>query len=418
MDLRDKLKQFERDFQPDRQPISRSRQPDIETVVAGEEVSNEYGSYFRSITVYPEDHRHGRIPLDYFQEIDPEVFELVGKDEALRGIDLRKAVFIDTETTGLAGGTGTLPFLIGLGYFYDDGFRVDQLFMRDYREEPAVLKTVAERLEACDAIVSYNGKAYDLNLLTSRFILARMKNPAVDRPHLDLLFTVRRLWRRRIVECTLSNVEQHVLDFHRHDDVPGFMIPGLYFDYLRSRNGQVLEPVFRHNQWDVIALVALAGVAGRIYQSPTAFLDHPLDFLSLGRAFQNVLRLQDAVTCFQEALNHPMEPGNKEEVLRNLGFSLKRLGQWEQAVKVWERMAETLSHRIMPYEELAKYYEHRVGEFDKAADIVHRALERIDLLNELRPNLNLREDRKDLEYRLARLSRKAKRGGATHSSRS
>lgn len=409
MDLREKLRQFESDFQPGRRETSRKEYADIDRYVEGEVISNEYGSFFRSVTDYPEDHQHGRIRLNLLADTNPEIFGLVGKDEALTGANLRKAVFLDTETTGLAGGVGTVPFLVGLGYFSDDGFRIDQLFMRDLDEEHAVLHAVRERMENCEALVSYNGKAYDLNLLTSRFTLSRMENPVQDLPHLDLLFTVRRLWRRRIIDCSLSNVEQNILDFQRLGDVPGYLIPSLYFEYLRSRDGGLLEPVFTHNRWDIITLVVLAGLAGKIYQSPHEHLDHPLDLLSLGKALERLFRLEEAAVCFRSALNSPMEPETREEVLRHLGFSLKRLGRWENAVKVWEHMIETASRRVMPYEELAKYYEHRAGDFERATEVVLRALDWIRLMEELRPGLNFREDRRELEYRLARLKRRVER---------
>ncbi|MFH1942162.1 MAG: ribonuclease H-like domain-containing protein [bacterium] len=406
MDLREKLRQFESDFDGVRRESYRRSDSDIDLFIAGEEVSNEYGRYFRSITVYPETHTHGRVSLDLLRETDPRVVGLVGRDDALTGIDLRRAVFIDTETTGLAGGTGTVPFLVGLGYFYDDGFRVDQFFMRDYDEEHAVLSAVQERLAHCDALVSYNGKAYDLNLLTSRFTLARMEHSFFDLPHLDLLFTARRLWRRRIGDCSLSNVEERILDFRREGDVPGYLIPSLYFDYIRTRDGSLLKSVFIHNRWDIVTLVALAAVAGRIYESPKEFLNHPLDMLSLGRAFEGLELHAEAAECYRDALNYGMEPEERLEVLRLLGFSLKRMGDWERAVKVWEYMVEITPHRFEPYVELAKYYEHHINDFERAVEVVRRALERIRISEALRSCDGLSVDLKDLEYRLARLERK------------
>ena len=411
MDLRERLKQFESASHPVEGYTPRRDNADIDLYVAGEEVSNEFGHFFRSITVYPENYKHGSISLAQLTEIDPNTFGLVGKDDSLTGLDLRKAVFIDTETTGLVGGVGTVPFLVGLGYFFDDGFRVDQFFMRDYDEERAVLQGIKERLENCEALVSYNGKAYDLNLLASRFTLSRMENPAVNLPHLDLLFTASRLWRRRISDCSLSNIERCVLDFHRIGDIPSFMIPGLYFDYLRSRAGKLIKPVFTHNQWDIVTLVALAVVTGKIYQNPMEHLAHPLDLLSIGKAFQRLGRLEEASNTFREALNYTMESENREEVLRLLGFSLKRVGHWEGAVKVWEHMIETTSHRILPYEELAKFYEHQTSDFKRAMEVVHRALEWIRLMEELHPGLNLKGDQENLDYRLARLKRKVGRRG-------
>ncbi|MCJ7812676.1 ribonuclease H-like domain-containing protein, partial [bacterium] len=240
MDLKDKLRQFESNFQAPELHIGERKCADVDQFVRGEEVTNTCGSYFRSVTVFPEDHRHGEISLNLIWESDPAVFCLVGKDESFSHVDLRKVLFIDTETTGLAGGVGTLPFMVGMGYFTDEGFQVEQLLMRDYDEEQAVLWAVRDRLEHCDMLVSYNGKCYDMNILSSRFTLARMENPAVDLPHLDLLFPVRRLWRRRISDCSLSNVERAILGFFRESDIPSYLIPGLYFDYLRSRDGRLL----------------------------------------------------------------------------------------------------------------------------------------------------------------------------------
>jgi len=411
MDLREKLKWLESDVPVPPSERRERFETDIGRFVEGEEASNAYGSFFRSVTVYPLDHRHGHTSLNLLSEIDSDIFSLVGKDEALTGVDLCKAIFLDTETTGLAGGTGTVPFLVGMGSFSSDGFRIEQFFMRDYDEEQALLHAVRERFEHSDALVSYNGKGYDLNLLRARFTLARMETPALHLPHLDLLYTARRLWRRRIADCTLPNIERCILHFHRQGDVPSYLIPGLYFDYLRSRQGKFLEPVFRHNRWDIVTLAALAGVAGRIYQNPQETLDHPLDFLSLGKALENAVRLKDAALCFQEALHHSLEKEEREEALRFLGFSLKRSGDWEGALRVWQHMTEALPHRIYPYEELAKYYEHRMGDFKKAAEVVERALDRIRMREALRPEMGAKEDMNNLTYRLSRLKRKIKRQG-------
>ncbi len=406
MDLTEKLKQFESNFHAAESNSRERKCADIEQFVPGEEVTNACGSYFRSVTVYPEDHRHGEILLNLIWECDPSIFRLVGNDESLSHFDLRKTIFIDTETTGLAGGVGTLPFMVGMGYFTDEGFQVEQLLMRDYDEEYAVLWAVQNRLQNSEMLISYNGKCYDMNILSSRFTLARMENSAVDLPHLDLLFSVRRLWRRRISDCSLSNVERSVLGFFRENDIPSYLIPNLYFNYLRSRDGRLLEPVFSHNRWDIVTLVVLTALIGQIYQYPQAYLKHPLDLLSLGKAFGNMFRLNEAVVCFREALNYPGESEECEEILRLLGFSLKRQGEWDHAVKVWEHLVKSYPHRISAYEELAKYFEHWIRDIERAMEVVQQALEQIHIMEELNSNLSIREDRKDLEYRLTRLQRK------------
>jgi uncharacterized protein YprB with RNaseH-like and TPR domain len=161
-------------------------------------------------------------------------------------------------------------------------------------------------------IVSYNGKCYDMNLLASRFTLSRMKNPAVDTPHLDLLFPVRRLWRRRIGDCSLSNVEKTILGFERENDIPGFLIPSIYFEYLRTKNGRSLASVFQHNRWDIIALAALAGLTGQIHEAPLEKLSHPVDLYSLGRTFESMSQSESAIVCLKEAIRRSNDPEDNE----------------------------------------------------------------------------------------------------------
>jgi uncharacterized protein YprB with RNaseH-like and TPR domain len=409
MDLIEKLRQIQPDSSDfHRETVNRSG-PDIQQIVPGEIVDTPRGSFFRSSDVYPLDYRYGDAILESIWDVDPEIFGRVAKDEALCGVDLRKAVFLDTETTGLAGGTGTVPFLIGLGYFSNDGFRIEQFFMRDYHEEQAVLYAVQNKLRDSAAIVSYNGKGYDLNILSARFILARMNNPADNLPHLDLLFSVRRLWRRRIHDCSLTNVERSILSFHRENDIPSFLIPSIYFNYLRDRNANPLVSIFQHNRLDITALAALSGIIGRIYQDPKHNLTHSLDFYSLGRALENLTCFEEASQCYREALNYSISHEQEEDLLEKLGFSLKRSDDWDQAVKVWEHMILTYPHRLSAYEELAKYHEHRTRQYENAIQVVHSALERIQIQEELRGRWASKVDMKDLEYRLARLMRKAGR---------
>jgi len=408
MDLVRKLRQHEPVLRLFREKERPALDSEIGRFVPGNETVNSAGHFFKSEQVFQTDHVHGRIPIDLLFETPASVFSLVGKDSTLAGLDFSKTVFLDTETTGLAGGTGTVAFLIGLGIFTENGFCIEQFFMRDYNEERAVLTALQERLQPFRFLVSYNGKGYDLNLLSTRFTLARMDNPAEDFPHLDLLHSARRLWKRRLGDCSLGSIERSVLGFVREDDVPSFIIPNLYFEYLRTRNAEKLAPVFRHNQMDILALAALAGLSGRIHHRPADHLDHPLDFISLGRAMEKLFRLEEAAACFRKALDHPLEPDEKEEALLRLGSVWKRMGAWDKAVQVWEYIVEHASFSTFPYEELAKYHEHRAGDFQKASWWTQRALDRIGVIGELNPDLFMDEDKRDLEIRLNRLKRKMK----------
>jgi len=406
MDLRDKLKILSPEFGLGQTKGHNLEKPELSQVIHGEDVSNRYGSFFRSVSTYTAVHQHGKIGLTTDQEIDPNIYRFVGKDDSLVNFDIRRALFLDTETTGLAGGTGTVPFLVGLGYFTESGFRVEQLFMRDYDEERSLLESLKDRFQGFDSLVSYNGKSFDMNLIQTRFMLSRMENPAIDYPHLDLLFTSRRIWRRRIGDCSLSSIERSVLGFKREGDVPGFLIPSLYFEYLRTGNGQPLASVFLHNRWDVVSLAALTILTGQLFSDPSRIIEHPLDLLSLGRTFENMFQFKEASDCYRLALNGCLSSEEREEILTLLGYVLKRMETWNEAVHIWETMTKKSSYLLSPYEELAKYYEHKARNFSKAIEVVNQALDKISLLEDLRPEYRLEMDRKDLEYRLRRLKRK------------
>jgi len=380
--------------------------PEIHGAVEGREVQHAFGRFFLTESLHPWSASHGRIPLSRLLESEPWSYGLAGRDSRLSLLDLKQTLFLDTETTGLAGGTGTVAFLVGLGRFTGEGFLIEQFFMRDYDEERAMLATVRDRMDDCRFLVSYNGKSYDMNLLTARMTLSRISSPAADLPHFDLLHSARRLWKRRLADCSLINVERDVLGHVRQDDVPGFVIPSLYFEYLRTRDGSALAPVFRHNRLDLLALAALTATVGRIYQDPTVHLEHSLDFLSLGRAMESLFRMREAACCFLRALDFPVEPDEKREILLRLGSAWKRLGEWNKAVRTWEHLIKAGLFHASPYEELAKYYEHRIRDLGKAVFWTERALERMDLLEGLNPGSIFEEDRRNLGHRLQRLRQK------------
>jgi hypothetical protein len=405
MDLREKLKMLD-PRAPEPAKTAKARGGNLGDFVAGKERCGEFGCFFRADSEFPHDHAHGRIRVDAAFAIDPDILRMLGRDAGPAEAGLRRALFLDTETTGLAGGTGTVPFLVGIGSFTDSHFRIEQYFMRDYDEERAVLAAVRDRLDQAEMLVTYNGKAFDMNLLRTRFTLSRMRRKDAEIPHLDLLFTARRLWKRRLGDCSLSNIERNLLGFERHDDVPGFIIPGLYFEYLRTGNAENLAPVFRHNVWDILALATLASVAGGIYKNPREKLSHPLDWISLGRSLETQCRYEEAADCFRRAVDLPVGREIREETLFRLGYTLKRSGDWEKMILVWQHLAERSPHHIRPFEELAKYHEHRSGELETALAVVEKAVAQVELLEALRPGSALTETRVSLNRRLARLRKK------------
>src|SRR4030095_9484775 len=179
-------------------------------------------------------------------------------DPRIAELPLSAFAFLDTETSGLSGGTGTYAFLVGAARFIEGQLVLRQFFMRDPAEEPALLEGLANFLAPAKALVTFNGKAFDAPLLTTRYSMHRIPVPYKNYAHLDLLPLARRLWRDRLESRALKYLEEHVLGMKRaSEEVPGYEIPWLYFDYLRTGDARPLAGVFYHNAMDVVAMAAL-----------------------------------------------------------------------------------------------------------------------------------------------------------------
>ena len=232
--------------------------------------------------------------------------------------------YLDTETTGLAGGTGTYAFLVGAALVEGDRLVVRQYFMRDFDDEPALLTALEPLLARAAAIVTFNGAGFDLPLLETRFILARRRWPA-SLAHLDLLRPARRVWTGWLPDCRLSTLESAVLGLAREDDVPGGLIPLLYFDYLRTRRAGPLRRIFEHNRSDVLSLVALVGWFGRALLDGSSV--RPEELAGLGRLWEP-FDLERSLACYRGALG----AGLPEPVAQ---WARLRLAWWEKRAARW-----------------------------------------------------------------------------------
>ena len=306
---------------------------------------------------------------------------------------------MDIETTGLTGGAGTYIFLVGVGYFEGDQFCVRQYFMRDYNEERALLSALNELLANFKAVVTYNGKTFDLPLMESRYIMSGMKTSLKDPYHFDLLYPARRLWKRRLESCSLSTVERDILGVIRDDDVPGYLIPEIYFRYLRTKDARVIKQVFEHNLQDIISLVALVSRMCFLVEDPLNNTEYGMDIFSIGKMFDEERRYEQSTHYYTAALKHNLAEEEVLEILRLTSFAYKRQGKWEEAEKIWKEIIERSREFIYyPYEELAKYYEHHLKDYQKAEMIAEEALN-------IEENIFLKEK---LQYRLNRIKRKEK----------
>jgi tetratricopeptide (TPR) repeat protein len=303
---------------------------------------------------------------------------LLSRDERLKELDFRRALFLDTETTGLTGGTGTFAFMVGLGFFEEERFSIYQFFMRDYSEERASLSLLKNMIDSFPFLVTFNGRQYDIPLLETRFILSRMVSKIREIPNFDLLYPSRKIWKGAYENCRLVTLESRLLGVERTDDIPSEWIPYLYFDYIQTGDARKIHQVFYHNQMDILSMVALAGRIHLVYHDPQAARPRKgIEHFALGRLFWEHGQREKAIPCFEIALKR-CDDELSWEVMKWLSMAFKKTGQGERARSLWEEMLSWPNKKdTLPYIELAKYHEHRLKDWDRAMAYVDEALELI-----------------------------------------
>ena len=342
----------------------------IEELIAGRRVTNEHGEFFQVEDSLHLDTWHGSVCLGRFPAVSSETLAVVAGGPGFEGFDPGQAVFLDTETTGLAGGTGTAAFLVGLAWVEGDRIRQRQFFMRDYQEEAALLAGLAEDLRRFRFLVTFNGRPFDVPLLEARYRMNRLRFPLEGARHLDLLPSSRRLWKARLEGCDLQSLERHLLGFHRHGDVPGAEIPALYFDFVRRRDGRAMVRVLEHNRLDVLTLAALTAFACDWVGESRA--EDPRDVLSLARVLE---RAEQGERCEREYRRALLDSPPEVRVgsLLRLAARLKRRGDHDGAAGLWEQAAEAGAWPA--FRELAVHHEHRTRDLPRALAAARRGAE-------------------------------------------
>jgi uncharacterized protein YprB with RNaseH-like and TPR domain len=348
----------------------------------------------------------GNVEVAQFLQQSASFLPYVGLNAALEKISLNKILFIDTETTGLSGGAGTYVFLVGFGYFVNDHFRVGQLFMNDYDEEGALLTELNEVVADHELIVSYNGKSFDAPLLLSRNIVQGFKSPLSTILHFDLLHAVRRLWKHRLAECTLGTVENEMIGSFRHGDVPGYLIPHIYFNYLRSKDAAPLKPVLYHNRQDILSMVALLTKALSLIEKPLERCQTVKDVLAIANIYEKWQQHDKSISLYTDVLRQSDTTTEHNEVRLRLARAYKKLCRWQQAADVWRQCLTTGPYHPLPYIELAKHCEHREKDYHSAKGLVVKALQEMRILQTLGRDTAWQIYREDLERRLVRLTGK------------
>lgn len=370
----------------------------IEEWSEGQVVANDYGFHFQTERLYSANKQHGCADIGALADLPHCLLDALSENEIASSPPERWA-FLDTETTGLAGGSGTYAFLIGVGRITREGFRIRQFFMREYAEERSLLAALNEHLANFDVLITYNGKSYDQPLLETRYRMTRHRPPFSCLRHLDLLHGARRLWKLRLESCRLMQLEEQILGVHREGDLPGDMIPYVYFEYLRSREARRLQPIFHHNAIDILTLGCLTAIVPAAFRSTDSEslekvgVKRGEDLAGIARWLLAAEEYERAAELFKRAVNAGLPDRLLFRALWEIALLEKKLERPHAALQVFTELAGCRNEfRVNALQELAKYYEHEERNYAVALEFTKQAL--------------IHEPSAALEHRMARLERR------------
>ncbi len=370
----------------------------LETLLpTGRIAENATGTYFVVDHVYPLHKQHGNHVLQDAAAIRPRHLAPYLKQPLPESID--QCLFIDTETTGLAG-AGTVAFMVGVGFIENGALIVRQYFMRDFHEEEPILVDLAALLERYPTLVSFNGKTFDIPLLRNRYLMNRVIDPLADRPHIDLLHPARRIWRKRLGSVALSALETNLLGVRRTgQDIPGALIPQMYHAYVQSQNARGIDRVFYHNEIDIVSMVTLLAETVEMVSAPEK-CDRALDVCSVGR-WQADLEIDTAEHTLRHATTLDCAMHLWQDTRLELAAYLKKQDRRADAVPYWMQVASTSEKETGAHIELAKYYEWHSRDLHSALSWTQQALDLTSPFD--------RDGRDALHHRRQRLERKIAR---------
>ena len=381
---------------------------------------------------YPPGHRHGHVAIA--DTLPPEErswprFPLL--NTATTSTRAGRMLFVDLETTGLAGGAGTYAFLVGCAWYQDGGLRIRQFFLSNFDAERVLLEAVAEIAAGCGAVVTFNGKSFDLPLIETRFQLHRLQTPFAALPHVDMLHPARRLWRDDVADdgvgehtaagaersfagrqgstgCRLTTLEETLCGHAREGDVPGFEIPSRYFHFVRTGDSRGLAAVMEHNRLDLISLAMITARASQLLEDGPAVARTAREALGMGRLYERAGMPGDARASFLRAAEHgDGDTVTRADAWRSYAVLCRRERRYSDAADGWRRILEL--RRCPPAilreasEALAVHHEHRLRDLAAARSFALRSL-----------SVQAAPSRRDAtQHRLARLERKmGEAGGA------
>ena len=344
--------------------------------------------------------------------LHPGALRLLAPDLAEKVADPSQWLFLDTETTGLCGGTGTYPFLIGIAWWDVGGLEVEQFFMREHSEEHSVLVALAERIAERPVLVTFNGKSFDWPLLETRYRMTRKIGVPALQAHLDFLHPARNLWRLRLGSVRLAELERHVLGWNRGCDVISELIPSLYFDFLRGGPPEPLLPIFYHNQMDLRGLAGLSARVLSVLADAENQCTDAFELFGISRICERRGESARAQVLFQRSIDGDLPLETERAARRSLAMMAKREGDFARARELWESMLGNSREGFEAYEQLAIYYERHAREPHQAVSITKKALTELRRANRtgaVAASL-YRRRRARFQRRLSRLERKTSGG--------
>lgn len=328
----------------------------------------------------------GLVIREYSEKADERLYRLSA--DALRRIgyskcemDIEKALFLDTETTGLSGGVGTVVFLVGLGWIKDGVFYVRQILMKDYASEYMLIEEMEKTSAGFACSVSFNGRTFDLPLLETRCTMCRKRTPFAKMECVDLLAPARRLWRRRLGSVRLANLEEKILGHGREDDLPGSEAPQRYFDYLKTGDFSLLEDVIDHNRQDILSMGELLAEICEAFGNPRR-VKETADLFSLGLALGRQGEREEAEALYRMAaepkpitsIQALSESGYRNLANMELDRLLRRQGRTQERLELLRHMCTSRDGAAYAHTELAKIYEHQLKDYRSALRAAREAL--------------------------------------------
>ena len=341
-----------------------------------------------------------KVRLTEWRQVEPKTLALLSGDERFLHVDPTKLLFFDTETTGIAGGTGTLPFMLGFGFLAGDSFQVRIFVLKDLNREGEFLEAVDRFLDenGFSALVTFNGRSFDLPLMETRYILQHMRCPMLGLPHLDFLFPARTIWRNTYDSRRLGYLGEMLLGISRSDDIDPSEIPALYFSFLRSNEFALLESVIEHNSLDLVGLSAVVLLGARYLEDYSLTSDEG-EILGLGIIYEKAGWIERASDFYRIARENSSRDGVFSQAVKRLSIILKKQKLYGEAIDLWRILSE--KNDADAFRELSVHYEHRERKYQDALAVVEMAFERLDLTEGRRQELEKRLQR--LRTKIARL---------------